>query len=478
MATTPRDLGQLSLLPENDRVDSLARGQENQWFERVSSRTHPRELGNLLVGFANAEGGLILIGIHNRRIEGIRGTGTKLNDWQQAAMDFTEPSVRHRFELVPCTNSRGEEDDVAVLEIEASERVHTNVRGETYLRVGDENRKLGVVEAQELRYDKGDSVFDGTAAEGAAYDDLDSKLVERFLERTNAMSDAASVLPARGLAVRQGKRLVPTVAGVLVLGRDPERLYPQAELRLLQYRGSSRETGARSNVVRDRRIAGPLGNQVDVAHRLLRRWIPSALRLEAEGRFGPSTLIPEFAWLEAVVNALIHRSYSLGGDHIRVELFDDRVEVESPGRLPGLVRIENIRSTRFARNPRVARAMNDLEYGRELGEGVNRMFEEMERVGLPDPVYEQGPGSVKVALLADPLAGRILRDLPSGSERFVEFLTRTGRITTTQAVDLLGVSRPVALRHLHKLTEQGLIEHMGTSLKDPRGFWRLRRVRE
>jgi ATP-dependent DNA helicase RecG len=170
-----------------------------------------------------------------------------------------------------------------------------------------------------------------------------------------------------------------------------------------------------------------------------------------------------------------HRSYSIGGDHVRVELFDDRLEVESPGRLPGLVRLENIRSTRFARNPRIARALSDLGYGRELGEGVNRMFEEMSRVGLPDPVYQQGPASVRVVLLADPIVARILDHLPPGSERFAEHLSRVGRITTTDAVALLAASRPTVLRHLHDLESRDLIEHVGTSPKDPRGFWRLAR---
>ena len=175
------------------------------------------------------------------------------------------------------------------------------------------------------------------------------------------------------------------------------------------------------------------------------------------------------------MNALVHRSYIIGGDHVRVEVFADRLEVESPGRLPGLVRIENIRSTRFARNPRIARALADLGYGRELGEGVNRMFEEMERVGLPDPLYMPGPASVRVAFLADSLAGKVMDALPLGSERFVDYLSRTGRITTTQAVDLFGQSRPTVLGHLHRLADLGLIEHIGTSLKDPRGYWRLRR---
>jgi ATP-dependent DNA helicase RecG len=262
---------------------------------------------------------------------------------------------------------------------------------------------------------------------------------------------------------------------MLILGKDPQQSFPEAYVRLLRYRGSSRETGVRANVVQDVVFGGPIKQQIDLARRRLRRWIPRTIHLRETGRFGRSTLIPEFAWLEAIVNAVVHRSYSIAGDHIRVELFGDRLEVESPGRLPGLVRLENLRSTRFARNPRIARAVADLGYGRELGEGVNRMFEEMQRAGLPDPIYTQGQASVKVTFLADTLSGRVIDALPPGMERFVEYLSRTGRLTTTQAVSLMQLSRPTALGHLHRLAEMGLIEHVGTSLKDPRGYWRLYR---
>jgi len=465
---------QLRLLPQGRLIEVLRTRPEDQWFERTSARTTARHLADLMVGFANAEGGLIVVGIHGGQVEGIAGAGRLVNEWRQAALDLTEPPVRHRLESVPCTNAAGDRDEILVVEIESSEGVHTNSRGDTYLRVGDENRRLGVVEAQELRFDKGQSAFDGTVADGATLADLDPELVDRYVRRIHA-TDRDGALAARGLVVTRRGRHAPSVAGLLVLGRDPQRILPQASVRLLLYAGASRETGARSNVLRDRRLEGPLPRQVDAARRLLRRWLPAAIRLGPSGRFGPSPVIPQFAWLEAIVNAAVHRSYSLGGDHVRVELFEDRIAVESPGRLPGLVRIENIRSTRFARNPRIARAMNDLGFGRELGEGVNRMFQEMERAGLPDPVFTQGPASLVVTLLADPLAGRILRHLPPGSERFVEFLMRTGRITTTQAVDLFGVSRPTALGYLHQLETLDLLEHVGTSAKDPRGFWRLRR---
>lgn len=455
--------------PAQDIQDFAAR-EENQWFDRKSGRIGARELGDVLVGFANAEGGTIALGITNdRRVEGIKASG-KVNEWRQAARNFTDPPIRHRFTVVPCINANGDGDELAIIEVESSEQVHTNSRGETFLRIGDATHRLGPAEAQELRYDKGDATFDGRAS-GATGDDLSKELADAYADATGA-SNPTTALTARGLAIDRDGAVTPTVAGLLLLGVEPQRHQPEACVRILRYEGTREETGARANIVGDRRIDGTLPNQIEEARTLIREWLPEAIRLGEGGRFGPAPVIPEPAWLEAVVNAVTHRSYSLGGDHIRVSLFRDRMEVESPGRLPGLVRTENIRRTRFARNPRVARALSDLGYGRELGEGVNRMFEEMERVGLPQPLYEQGPASVRVTLRADPLGARMLEVLPAGSGRFVEYVTQRGRVTTSEAVDLLGRARPTALRYLRRLEGAGLLERVGSTY-DPTAYWRL-----
>ena len=466
-------IAQLKLLPEDDIFEVLLKRPEDQWFDRKSAGVSARKLSDLMVGFANAEGGLIAIGLRDGSVEGVGSVASRVNDWRQAALDFTRPPARHTFEELSCANAKGEPDHVVLIEVESSERVHTNAAGQTFLRVGDENRKLGPLESQELRFDKGESTYDATPMGELV--DLDDKAVDRYITTVHASTPTTEVLLARGLALASARKAQPTVAGLLVLGSHPQARLPEAFVRLLLYTGSSRETGSRTNILDDVRVEGSIPDQIEGARQLLGTWLPEAIRLQPAGRFGRSSLIPEFAWLEAIVNAVTHRSYSLGGDHVRVEVFEDRVEVESPGRLPGLVRLENIRSTRFARNPRLARALSDLGYARELGEGVNRMFEEMSRAGLPDPVYIQGPGSVRVSLLADPLVARILDRLPAGSERFAEYLSRSGRVTTTEAVELLQSSRPTVLKYLHDLAEQGLIEHTGTSLKDPRGYWRLSR---
>ncbi len=474
MKTQDADIERLRQLPAGEAIDFLVNQKEDQWLERISARTQARTLGDLMVGFANAEGGVIAAGIHDGAIEGLAASN-RINDWRQAAMDFTRPAVRHSFQLLPCVNAKGEEDQIAVIEIEASQRVHETAKGETYLRIGDENRKLGLTETQGLRYDKGESTYDATAVEGSGLDDLDERLLDQYLGGVKASVGKEIALKARGLAAERDGELNLTVAGLMVLGKHPQEHFPEAFMRILRYQGSSRQTGARANVLYDRRLEGPIPAQIEAARREISGSLPTAIQLGEGGRFHRRRTIPDFAWLEAIVNAATHRSYSISGDHVRVEVFEDRLGVESPGRLPGLVRLDNIRSSRFARNPRIARAMSDLGFGRELGEGVDRMFEEMHRVGLPDPVYEERPASVQVTLLADALAGRILESLPSGSERFVEFLSRSDRVTTTQAVNLLGLSRPTVLKYLHDLRKQGLIEHVGTSLKDPRGYWRLHR---
>lgn len=466
-------LDQLRHLPDDHRAEWLRTTPEGQWFERKGPRIRGRALGDVLAGLANAEGGLICIGIEEGRLEGVDRAGRLLNEWRQAAVDFTVPPVRHSLEIVPCTSSRGDPDHLVVIEVEASERVHENAAGDSFLRVGDENRRLGPFEAQELRYDKGESTFDGRPVQEARESALDRDRVGRFLSAIRAADRREAALRARGLLTEHRTRATPTVAGLLVLGGDPQVHFPEAFLRLLRYRGSTRESGARSNVIQDVRLAGPIPDQIDAARRRLRRWLPSTIRLGRGGRFGREAYVPEPAWLEAVVNATIHRSYAIGGDHIRVELFDDRLEIESPGRLPGLVRVDNIRTTRFARNPRIARAVADLGYGRELGEGVNRMYEEMDRAGLPEPVFVQTPASVRVTFLADPLSARILAALPRGSERFVEHLNRTNRVTTSEAIQLLGVSRPTAIAYLRRLEEAGYLEAVRKSPTDPRGFWRI-----
>jgi ATP-dependent DNA helicase RecG len=216
--------------------------------------------------------------------------------------------------------------------------------------------------------------------------------------------------------------------------------------------------------------------QLNAAQEAVFRLLPTRRALARTGRFERIGIIPRDAWLEGLVNAAIHRSYSITGDHVRIEIFDDRIEVESPGRFPGISDISNpMKVTRFARNPRIARVCADLSFGQELGEGIRRIFEEMRLAGLADPEYRQTSGSVRLVLDSAPIDVELESRLSPGARDLVRIVREAGRISTGDLVEASGYSRPVVVKQLNALKDVGLIEWIGKSRKDPRAYWRLKR---
>lgn len=457
-------------LPREERGGALLALTEDQWFERKSMRTHAGDLAHTEIAFANAEGGVVVVGLHGGRVEGIADRRGSLNAWQQAALDFSVPPVPVTTRIVTCINDRGEEDELLVVEVETSEVVHATTGDDLYLRVGDENRKLSFRQRQELAYDKGQAFFEATVVRDALPTELDGDLLRDYAEAVSH-PDPTRLLTARGLLTRNGE---VTMGSILLFGTHPQDRYPDAIVRVLRYRGAERGAGVRQQLVADLRFEGPIPPLLARARQEMYERIPTRQALGVDGRFGPVSLIPPDAWLEGLVNAVVHRSYSLMGDHIRVEIFDNRVEIESPGRFPGLVDITDpLAVTRFARNPRIARVCADLRFGQELGEGIRRIFEEMRLAGLSDPEYVQTSGSVRLILSSIPVDRELESRLPTGGRELVRMIREGERTSTGDLVDATGLSRPVVLKRLRALEELGLVERVGRSPTDPRAFWKL-----
>lgn len=457
--------------PASERGAALLQLREDQWFDRKSGRISGKDLADSLVAFANAEGGVVVVGLRDGTVEGIRrARGGRLAEWQQAALDFTMPAVPCRTRLVDCVNDAGDHDHLLVLDIETSQQVHANRRDEVYLRVGDENRRLSFTQRQELMYDKGQSTYESTVVPGAVYSDLDPEVLGAYADALQH-PDPQRLLAARGLLTRNNE---PTIAAVLLFAFEPQRWFPEASVRVLRYRGTERGTGARQQLLHDQRIDGPIPLQLRVARKDIFGQLPTRSALGRDGRFEKVGLIPQDAWLEALVNAVLHRSYSLSGDHIRFEIFDDRVEVESPGRFPGIAdTADPLHVTRFARNPRIARVCADLAFGQELGEGIRRMFEEMRLASLADPEYFQTSGSVRLTLSSTPVDRELEGRLPAGARDLVRLIREGGRLSTGDLTEATGRSRPLVIRQLKALQTAGIVQWVGHSPKDPRAHWTL-----
>ncbi|HXT91010.1 MAG TPA: ATP-binding protein [Trebonia sp.] len=392
-------------LPAPETGAALLALHEDQWFDRKSVRVLPKDLGPPLTAFANAEGGIIVIGLHDGQVEGCRRHREKINSFRQAAIDFTVPPIRMAVSEVGCVNNSGEDDLLLVIRVAPGERVHEVKTGDCYLRIGDETRKLSYPQRQELEYDKGQAQYDGLPCPGVTMKDLDERFLEDYRQSIRATS-INGLMQTRNLLTRSGEI---TNAAYLLFGEHPQDVFPQAQVRVMRFLSTERGTGARFALEEgtDRRAEGPIPRCVTDAAAIIDELLPRRRHLASSGRFEATPIVPRDAWLGGLVNAIIHRSYSMAVDYVCVEIFPDRIEIESPGRFPGLpdpARPSQI--TRFARNPRIARVCADLHIAREAGEGIGRIFDEMRFAGLVEPVYKQTRASVRLILSAEKLMAR------------------------------------------------------------------------
>ena len=455
---------------DSTMVQSLISMPEGQYFERKSGRVSAKDLAAPLVAMANAEGGVIVVGLHNGAMDGV--SASQINNLRQASFDHTTPPVRCTVEERAVTGPAG---DVVLLvvRVEPSDTLHTLTNGTAYLRVGDESRKLSVAQQQELAYDRGASSYEATPVD-LNVEDLSTEQMQSY---ANALGwdSVDRMLKARDLLDRRGR---VTVAACLLFDDRPQREFPNATIRVLRYGGVERGAGRRMTLEEgsDLRIDGSIPTQIRDAAATIEAMMPKWRRRGDAGLFEPTSRIPRDAWMEGLVNAVVHRSYSSMGDHIRVEIFPNRVEFTSPGRFPGIVDPSKpLEIDRYARNPRIARVCNDLGITREMGEGIKRMFEEMRSRGLVDPMYTQTSGAVRLVLMAsDALPLDVLARLTPSARNALDVLRQAARpLGTGEVAELAGVTRMTATRALRQLQEEELVRWQGNSPRDPRATWQL-----
>lgn len=196
---------------------------------------------------------------------------------------------------------------------------------------------------------------------------------------------------------------------------------------------------------------------------------------------------PEFAWLEGIVNAVAHREYGMSGSYIKVSMFDDRLEITSPGKLPNIVTVDNIQVTRYSRNPRIARVLTEFGWVRELNEGVKRIFSDMAEFYLEAPIYSEPEYSVKLVLknnievrtmrqadkLQESLGNSIWGELDDLERQILSYMSGRKQVRTIDLVTCTGKSKRTIGMRLNRLIEQHIIKRNGTK-NDPNQTYEMR----
>lgn len=426
----------------------------------------PRKVGESLVALANAHGGALLLGVSaGGQVMGLSAPSVTRDEALAAALMAEPPLVLPLPEIV---NMDGHE--LCVVHVPPGLSQVYSIKGQYLVRAGRENRVMSTAELRTLLIARGEGHFESTVAPGASRAELDEAEVERYLERLSGLTTTSpsAALLTRGClkATPQGDAEgVPTYAGILLFGRNPQQYLPSAEIIAVRYAGTTMS----DEFVRED-IRGPLGEQILRAEAFLVANMRRGMRIRGFTREEVSEY-PLAVAREAVVNAVGHRDYGLRGDSIRLLMFSDRMEVYSPGRLPGHVTLDNILYERFSRNEVIVQVLSDLGFIERLGYGIDRMIAAMQEADLPAPRFEETAAGFRVTLYsqghdlvsATPAAQRWGNELLNPrQEQAMVHVAQHGRITNSALQTLCpDVSPETIRRDLSDLVDRGLLMKIG-----------------
>jgi ATP-dependent DNA helicase RecG len=439
---------------------------EDHFFDRKALLSSGKTVQKIGVAFANADGGEFVVGIADDEDE-----PTPSKRWQGAskvedfnayvqALSEIKPPLPAEYSVLDADSRTGL---VLLVRVEKSSEVHQTADGSVYVRKGAQSLPLKDQQRiLELQFAKGAASFEDQALPNTATEEIsEGAELRRFLLEYSPKSDPLEFVLNQNLVDR--KTWEPKVAGILLFNAGPATVLPRkCSVKIVRYE-TKEDDPERDHLKSTLTLEGPLYPLIQDTVRTVTD-IMSAVSIWTTSGLRTLQYPPEAIW-EIVVNAIIHRDYSISDD-VQIRIFDNRVEIISPGKLPGYVSIQNILEARYSRNSKIVRTLARYPSppNKDLGEGLNTAFQKMKEWRLKAPEIAEDGNYVRVTIPHIPLA--------APTEAILQFLDTSPTITNKQAREITGIrSENLVKIEFYKLRDRGLLE-MVPGLKGSAAAWR------
>jgi ATP-dependent DNA helicase RecG len=434
---------------ERDRLLSL---EEGHFADLKAIEVSTKKLGSAVSAFANATGGDLYVGIGEAELLGV-----KIRTWrgfsdQEAANGHLQSlealfplGAEYSYEFLSCPGSKGLVLHITVQRTPQVARAHNK---KVYVRRGAQNIEVKGAEAlRRLELDKGIISYENQPVSADLTVLTKSEKLAAFIKNVVPMQTPAIFVRKQNLS-RTNK---PVVAGVLLFAEEPQALLPKSGVKLFRYKTAGSAT--RETLVGEPEAVE--GATYDVIYDAVKKTVAM---VEGIQRLGPQgfepVVYPDKALHEIVTNAVLHRDYSIATD-VQIRVFENRIEVESPGRLPGHVTTRNILKAQFSRNGVLVRLVHKFPNppNKDVGEGLNTAFDEMKKSRLKPPVIRETESAVVVEIRHDRLA--------SPEESVMDYLANHAEITNRVARELTGIVSENTMKLVFlRLAKSNLIERI------------------
>ncbi|ASA56420.1 ATP-binding protein [Vibrio gazogenes] len=432
-----------------DRIKYL---DESHFLDLKSKAIRPAKLTETISAFANTSAGEIYVGIEENDILTLKDRHWNgFNDVEEAngllqAIERLSPLGNHyKAVFYSCDSEQGL---ILHLTIYKTSNILFASNKKAYIRRGAQKLPIESTEAlKRLKYDKGITTFEDSLLSIPDEYITNSVVVIEFMINVVPMSEPESWLKNQ-LVFIDGK---PTVAGVLLFAEEPQAILPKrSAIKIYRYHTANDE-GERDTLAFDpTTVEGHIYTLIETAKNKVKEIVEKIQKLGPDGL--ENILYPEEALQEIITNAVIHRDYSIPKD-IHIRIFDNRIEIESPGRLPGHITLANILDDQSARNPKIIRLINKFPNppNKDVGEGLKTAFEAMNKLRLKEPEITETDASVIVILRHESLS--------SPEQMVMDYLSGHENITNAIARELTGIKSENTMKDVfYRLRDRGEIE--------------------
>lgn len=375
----------------SDEINILLNLNEDHFNDFKSNRIKPSKLQETFVSFANADGGEIYVGIEDKKVSTNRVVGfseqESANDIISVLLEETSPSV----ENVQMEFLETEKDGLILkISIPKSPKVHYTSNGDCFIRINALSKKIKGERITKLAYSKGAELYEKKIVEGSEFQDIiDSGIIQDYQKRIKSNQELLKFSRKQRLLSKKDDDYFPNVGCILLFDEEPQAiLQSRSAVKVYRLRTTNKEYKREHLQEMPVTINGHLES---VIHKTIKQ-VESYLS-EASFQVGSKLVKLEYpteALKEVLVNAVIHRDYSLNDD-IHIRIFDNRIEILSPGKLPGYMNIDNLYEERFSRNPNIVRLLHNLPnpVNHDIGEGLDTVKNELKKAGLIAPIFNE-----------------------------------------------------------------------------------------
>lgn len=433
---------------------------ESSTVEFKSSLPKSDQIIKTMIAFCNHHGGKLIIGVENDRT--ICGLSEKQMEecleWvEKAVYEASFPPIIPRVSL-----QRIDDKNILIIEVSSgmSKPYYRRTEGiekGTYIRVGRNTLRATPETIDELKWQTTGIYFENLSVHRATTDDLDVKLATKFFENRKNGGEALfslELLKAYGLINTEHSQSYPTIAGILLFGKKPQKYFSEAMCICTHFQGTEGR-----DVLATIDCEGNLFTQFNTAYDFVLSRLTKSFKIEQAQR-SEQLEIPKQAIREVLLNAFVHRNYHIQAP-IKIAVWADRIEVFSPGSFPGPIDVNNLRTGRsYIRNPHICKVFREAGYIEKLGSGFIVLLDSYLAYRLPSPQVIDGGDYVK-CVLSRPNPHQKYSEIQDTQAQILALFQSHPELPTKEIIKILGIPRTTLHRSLSVLLETGIIERTG-----------------